>query len=66
MCSTIFSHDTAGSVPLAIASRVMRAVSSVEHASSPLQVFDILSREATTPPDFSLARRFSSDRKLTS
>jgi len=49
MCSTIFSHDTAGKVPFSIASRVMRAVSSVEHASSPLQIFDILSSAATTP-----------------
>ena len=32
---------------------VMRALSSVEQASSPPHVFDIRSRAATTPPDFS-------------
>ena len=50
-----------------IASRLIRAVSSVEQASSPPHFFDIAASCVTTSPlCFSLATRYSSLRKLDS
>ena len=64
MWSTIRLQSTLGSLPLRIASWLIRAVSIVEHASLPPHFFDIAAIASTTLPDFfSLATLNSSLRK---